>query len=63
MTGNPILLEKTIAVVDDHSLVREGINAMLVQNGLRNIDNYDSSMGLVERRRYRQNPHHVHGCA
>ena len=49
MTGNPILLEKTIAVVDDHSLVREGINAMLVQNGLRNIDNYDSAMGLVER--------------
>lgn len=49
MTDILILSDKSIAVVDDHDLIREGLNAMLVQNGITDIDNYGSTISLVSR--------------
>lgn len=36
-----------IAVVDDHDLIREGLNAVLVNNGASNVCKYSTAMGLV----------------
>ena len=49
MTDISVLSHMTIAVVDDHDLIREGLNAMLLQNGINHIDNYDSATSLVSR--------------
>ena len=36
-----------IAVVDDHDLIREGLNAMLVSNGVEHIDKFSTATELV----------------
>lgn len=37
-----------IAVVDDHDLIREGMNAVLNQHGVTKVNKYATAMGLVE---------------
>ncbi len=37
-----------IALVDDHDLVREGLNAVLVSNGATCVDKFGSGMALIE---------------
>lgn len=36
-----------IAVVDDHDLIREGLNSFLESNGVTNIEKYGTAMGLL----------------
>ena len=36
-----------IAVVDDHDLIREGLNAVLVKNGAKDVEKFSSAMELV----------------
>ncbi len=36
-----------IAVVDDHDLIREGMNAVLVNNGVSNVAKFSTAMELV----------------
>lgn len=49
MTDKSILSHIKIAVVDDHDLIREGMNAVLMNNGVRNVSKFSTAMGLVER--------------
>ncbi|MDE6042496.1 MAG: response regulator transcription factor [Muribaculaceae bacterium] len=42
-----VLSHMKIAVVDDHVLVREGINTILTNNGVECVDKYSSAMALV----------------
>ena len=49
MTDKSILSQMKIAVVDDHELVREGLNAVLVNNGVGNVEKYSTATGLVSR--------------
>lgn len=37
-----------IAVVDDHDLIREGLNAVLNHHGVTKVNKYATAMGLVE---------------
>lgn len=43
------LSQMKIAVIDDHDLIREGLNAILHNNGASHVDMYGTAMGLVER--------------
>ena len=36
-----------IAIVDDHDLVREGLNVVLANNGAVNVDKFSNAMELV----------------
>lgn len=36
-----------IAVVDDHDLIREGLNAVLVKNGAKDVEKYSTAVELV----------------
>lgn len=47
MPEKPILSKMKIAVVDDHDLVREGLNAVLRNNGADNVEKYSTAMALV----------------
>lgn len=47
MTDNTILSQMKIAVVDDHDLIREGLNAVLVNNGATCVEKYSTAMELV----------------
>ena len=37
-----------IAVVDDHDLIREGLNAVLNNHGVTRVSKYGTAMGLIE---------------
>ncbi len=47
MTDESILSKLSVAVVDDHDLIREGLNAVLVANGIRNVEKFSTAMALV----------------
>lgn len=49
MTDKSILSQMKIAVVDDHDLIREGLNAVLVNNGANDVDKFSTAMALVDR--------------
>lgn len=42
------LSQLKIALVDDHDLVREGLNAVLASHGLRGVDKFGSATQLIE---------------
>ena len=42
------LSQMKIAVIDDHDLIREGLNAILHNHGAAHVDMYGTAMGLVE---------------
>lgn len=48
MTDSNKLSKMNIAVVDDHDLIREGINAMLAANGVGNIARFGTATQLIE---------------
>ncbi len=48
MTGKSVLSHIRIAVVDDHDLIREGLNAVLVNHGITHVDKYATAMGLLD---------------
>ena len=43
------LSKMKIAVVDDHDLIREGLNAVLNNHGATYVHKYGNAMGLIER--------------
>ncbi len=45
---NTIPTQLKIALVDDHDLVREGLNAVLVSNGASHVDKFGSGTALIE---------------
>lgn len=47
MTEKSVLSQMRIAVVDDHDLIREGLNAVLMNNGVKEIDKFSTAMGLI----------------
>lgn len=47
MIEKTILLQMNIAVVDDHDLIREGLNAILVNNGVNSVAKFSAAMQLV----------------
>lgn len=47
MTDKSILSKMRIAIVDDHDLIREGLNAMLVNNGIEHIDKFSTATELM----------------
>lgn len=49
MTETPALSKMKIAVVDDHNLVLEGINAILVNNGANDVEKFNTATDLVNR--------------
>ena len=48
MTGKSALSHMKIAVVDDHDLIREGFNSILVNNGADDVEKYSTAMALIE---------------
>lgn len=48
MPQNSNLSQMKIAVVDDHDLIREGMNAILRSHGVTQVDKYATAMGIVE---------------
>ena len=48
MTGKSALSQMKIAVVDDHDLIREGFNSILVNNGADDVEKYSTAMALIE---------------
>lgn len=47
MTDNTVLSQMKIAIVDDHDLIREGLNAVLVNNGATCVEKYSAAMELA----------------
>ena len=47
MTGKSVLSQMKIAVVDDHDLVREGLNAVLANNGADDVEKYSTATALM----------------
>lgn len=47
MTGKSVLSQMKIAVVDDHDLVREGLNAVLANNGVGDVEKYSTATALM----------------
>lgn len=47
MSDKSVLSKMNIAVVDDHDLIREGINAMLLSYGIEHIDKFSTASALV----------------
>ncbi len=47
MNSESILSHMKIAIVDDHDLIREGINAVLLNNGANFVEKYSTSTSLV----------------
>lgn len=45
--SNSILSQMKIAVVDDHELIREGINTILTNNGATCVDKFPTAMELI----------------
>ncbi len=48
MTEKSVLSHMRIAVVDDHDLIREGLNAVLVSHGITHVNKFANAQGLVE---------------
>lgn len=48
MTEEPVLSQIKIAVVDDHDLIREGLNAVLVSHGITHVRKFGTACALVE---------------
>lgn len=49
MNEKPDKHKMRIAVVDDHALVREGLNMVLLNNGFALVDQYSEAAGLVSK--------------
>lgn len=49
MTGKSVLSQMKIAVVDDHDLIREGLNAVLINNGADHVEKFGTATELVEK--------------
>lgn len=49
MADKSIISQMKIAIVDDHDLVRAGLNAVLVNNGATNIECFSRAMELINR--------------
>lgn len=49
MTAKSVLSLMKIAVVDDHDLIREGLNSVLVSNGANNVEKFSTATELVAR--------------
>lgn len=47
MNKNSPLSQMKIAVVDDHDLIREGMNAVLINNGARHVEKFRTAMELI----------------
>ncbi|MDE6340568.1 MAG: response regulator transcription factor [Muribaculaceae bacterium] len=47
MTEDSAFSQMKIAVVDDHDLIREGLNAILKKLGVKEVAKYNTAMGLV----------------
>lgn len=47
MTGKTALSQMKIAVVDDHDLIREGFNSILLSNGVGNVAKYSTATELI----------------
>lgn len=47
MNAPTVLSQMKIAVVDNHDLIREGLNAVLVRNGAGCVGNFSNAMDLV----------------
>ena len=45
--GKSVLSQMKIAVVDDHDLIREGLNSILTNHGVTEIDKFSTAMQLV----------------
>lgn len=48
MTEESILSKLSIAVVDDHDLIRKGLDTVLTGNGINHVDKFSTAMELVE---------------
>ena len=48
MSEKKEISEVNIAVVDDHDLIREGVSAVLLKNGVTNISKYGYSGALID---------------
>lgn len=48
MSHNSILSQMKIAVVDDHDLIREGLNAILVNHGATQVNKYGAAKELLD---------------
>ncbi|MDE6291282.1 MAG: response regulator transcription factor [Muribaculaceae bacterium] len=48
MSQKNYLSQMKIAVIDDHDLIREGLNAILHNHGAAHVDMYGTAMGLVD---------------
>lgn len=47
MTELSAMSQLRIAVVDDHDLIREGLNTVLVNHGVSDVEKFNSATGLV----------------
>lgn len=47
MEDNTVFSQMKVAVVDDHDLIREGINSVLLSNGISESDRYCTGLELV----------------
>lgn len=47
MTEPSTLSKVSIAVVDDHDLIREGLKSVLGNHGVRNVEKFNSATGLI----------------
>lgn len=47
MTEEPIFAKMKVAIVDDHDLIREGFNSILMKSGVGHIDTFKSATELV----------------
>ncbi|MDE6560086.1 MAG: response regulator transcription factor [Muribaculaceae bacterium] len=47
MTEEPVLSQIKIAVVDDHDLIREGLNAVLVSHGMTHVHKFGTATDLL----------------
>lgn len=48
MTEEPVLSQIKIAVVDDHDLIREGLNSVLVSHGMTHVQKFGTATELLE---------------
>lgn len=49
MTDKSIISRMRIAVIDDHDLIREGLNTVLVGLGVETVDKFSTATALAER--------------
>lgn len=49
MTEKSVLSQMKIAVVDDHDLIREGLNTILVNSGAKDVEKFGNATDLVSK--------------